>query len=83
MSSASDSPRYGPKGVCDPTRRPSHVSSGTAGHDHVDITEDGRRKATRKKIIPCAKKVRVFRRVVITFLFSSITPCFYALSDLL
>ena len=30
-----------------------------------------------------AKKLRVFRRVVITFLFVHITPCFYALSDLL
>ena len=30
-----------------------------------------------------AKKVRVFGRVVITFLFSTLTPCFYALSDLL
>ena len=40
-------------------------------------------KLHRKKIIACAKKVRVFGRVVITLLFYSITPCFYALSDLL
>jgi len=53
------------------------------GWEQPIAAEFGVPKLHRKKIIACAKKVRVFGRVVITFLFHTLTPCFYALSDLL
>ena len=53
------------------------------GWEQPIAAEFGVPKLHRKKIICVRKKVRVFRRVVITFLFYTLTPCFYALSDLL
>ena len=53
------------------------------GWEQPIAAEFGVPKLHRKKIICVRKKVRVCGRVVITFLFYIITPCFYAFNDLL